>query len=303
MKICLTIGGYRIVVEEPKDRDIYQWPVRFYIPFLDEDTGSPDIHFKIKLVRKFSDPPKTAPLFSSNNDFWKIYSDSGGYFVECRRPENGSLLIRSWLTKDFRSIFSEVRERKIGGSSKGSWAPAAFFNPLLELVLNLKLAYDGGLFLHSSGVLTEDGVFVFCGPSGAGKSTIAEIFLKRGYRVLNDERLIIRFQGGEFKAYGTPWPGSSYLYSNACGNLKRLFLISHGQEMHKATLIPKAKMTASLMQQTYLPHWDQDALASLMRFYESLLAKNGCWQLSFLNDVSVADFVMSGRDLSSLAIA
>ena len=49
------------------------------------------------------------------------------------------------------------------------------------------LLHQRGLFpLHASAVAGDHGCLAFCAPSGAGKSTLAYAFLKRGYRLLDD---------------------------------------------------------------------------------------------------------------------
>ncbi len=49
------------------------------------------------------------------------------------------------------------------------------------------LLHQRGIFpLHASAVGMDQGCLAFCAPSGAGKSTLAYAFLKRGYRLLDD---------------------------------------------------------------------------------------------------------------------
>jgi hypothetical protein len=57
---------------------------------------------------------------------------------------------------------------------------------LLGWGLGAVLHQRGILPLHASAVSTDDGCLVFCAPSGIGKSTLAYAFLKKGYRLLDD---------------------------------------------------------------------------------------------------------------------
>ena len=49
---------------------------------------------------------------------------------------------------------------------------------------------------------------VFTGRSGAGKSTISALLRDAGWRILNDDRVVVFRRGGEWRVAGTPWHGS-----------------------------------------------------------------------------------------------
>lgn len=57
---------------------------------------------------------------------------------------------------------------------------------LLGWGLGAVLQQRGILPLHASAVATGQGCLAFCAPSGVGKSTLAWAFLKKGYRLLDD---------------------------------------------------------------------------------------------------------------------
>ncbi len=70
------------------------------------------------------------------------------------------------------------------------------------------LAKCGGLILHSA-VVVKDGVgWVFSARSGGGKSTISELCHQAGWRILNDDRVMVFKRGEEWRVAGTPWHGS-----------------------------------------------------------------------------------------------
>jgi hypothetical protein len=57
---------------------------------------------------------------------------------------------------------------------------------LLGWGIGAVLHQRGILPLHASAVATDQGCLAFCGPTGIGKSALAWSFLKRGYRLLDD---------------------------------------------------------------------------------------------------------------------
>ncbi|MBF0234201.1 MAG: hypothetical protein HQK65_14360 [Desulfamplus sp.] len=48
--------------------------------------------------------------------------------------------------------------------------------------------------LHGSGITTQNGAVIFCAPSGTGKSTIVSRFLKRGYKLIDDNIIALKVQ-------------------------------------------------------------------------------------------------------------
>lgn len=60
----------------------------------------------------------------------------------------------------------------------------------------------GGLFIHSSGIIIKNKGLIFIGHSEAGKSTISEM-LRKKYKLLCDDRNIVRRSEKGFNLYGT----------------------------------------------------------------------------------------------------
>ena len=144
-----------------------------------------------------------------------------------------------------------------------------------------RLAREGGLILHASGVVTEQGGWAFTGPSGAGKSTLADLFAQTGASVLSDERIIIRNVQGRVMVYGTPWPGSGRQAANASAPLTALYCIRHGNGAHALRAISPRDFSLFLLRQCFLPHWDRTAMDRTLGFIDELIARLGCRELAF----------------------
>ena len=84
-----------------------------------------------------------------------------------------------------------------------------------------------GLVLHASAVSVDGRAFLFVAPSGAGKSTHARLWCEQfGPRAvtLNDDKPLLRRQGGTWRVYGTPWSGPHGVNANASAPLHALCL-------------------------------------------------------------------------------
>lgn len=64
---------------------------------------------------------------------------------------------------------------------------AGIFENFCRVLVSYRLHALGGVVLHSAGVTSDGGAFVFLGRSGAGKSTIARMCQDRGAVVLSDD--------------------------------------------------------------------------------------------------------------------
>jgi hypothetical protein len=73
---------------------------------------------------------------------------------------------------------------------------------LLDLILPLLMTRRGELVLHASGAVTGSGACLFIARSGAGKSTIAAALGARGARVVADDAIAVRRDGGGLLAIG-----------------------------------------------------------------------------------------------------
>ena len=93
-----------------------------------------------------------------------------------------------------------------------AWEAGCWESPLrypLDQVLSWgMLSRIGGALLHAA-VAVRDGIgWVFAGRSGAGKSTLSGLCHREGWRILNDDRVLVFRRDGEWRVAGTPWHGS-----------------------------------------------------------------------------------------------
>ncbi len=77
---------------------------------------------------------------------------------------------------------------------------------LLRVVVAHRALQLGGVLLHSSAAVLEDGAHLFLGPSGAGKTTVARLCLDAGYEVLSDDINAVLPTDDPFCATTVPLP-------------------------------------------------------------------------------------------------
>lgn len=133
----------------------------------------------------------------------------------------------------------------------------------------------GGFFLHCSCLKFEDKAIIFTAPSGTGKSTHARLwreYFGEKVEMINDDKPIVRDQGGRFIIYGTPWNGKHRIGSNISAPIGAVFFLEQAKE-NKTERIDSVTALTLLLQQTVIPETKgalQNLLDMLTRIIETV---------------------------------
>jgi hypothetical protein len=170
----------------------------------------------VQLVRGSRQMPATSPWFSAGRN-WAVWQDGD-----------------DWL---FCTGFSgrerpRVTCRLLGGldratlSVDGDPADAPLRYPLDQVLTWGLLGRCGGVLLHAATVVCGGLGLVFAGRSGAGKTTLSALCHQAGWRVLNDDRVVLFRRDGRLHVAGTPWHGSGRFAEADEVPLAGIFLLS-----------------------------------------------------------------------------
>jgi hypothetical protein len=164
-------------------------------------------------------------------------------------------------------------------------------HPLDQVLMVHLLARGRGVLLHACGLSWDGRGIILAGVSGAGKSTLANLWRGRGgVTLLSDDRIVVRESGGRFWAYGTPWHGNARAASPLGVPLERIFVIRHAAENTAARLAP-ADAAARLLVRSFSTFWDAPGMAFTLEFLDKLSQAVPCYDLGFVPDASVVEFV------------
>ena len=297
MRIDLHIAGYRIRLAEEQDSSAFSWPMHPFGAFLDHSNFHPDIEITITVVEELPNFSLGPLQFDACQGLWRLYEAESGVLLESLDTKTLQPRTRALITEDFSHVDVWTHGEEVG--SVRGWVPMKILNPLVEVCLLTRLAREGGLLLHSAGILSPTGGYIFTGQSGAGKSTLSGFFNTHGASVLSDERMIIRKSGDTFVMHGTPWVGSGAYAKNESGPLTELFCIRHGTQHQIEGLSPGAVL-ALILPQCFLPHWDRAAMESTMAFLSDLIAHVPCQRLTFAKQPDVVDYIQSQLSRTAL---
>jgi energy-coupling factor transporter ATP-binding protein EcfA2 len=142
----------------------------------------------------------------------------------------------------------------------------------------------GGLFLHASAVVMDGRAYLFSGHSGAGKSTHTRLWQQvfgPDARVINDDKPVLRRQGGRWIAYGTPWCGKDGINLNESAPLAGICYLKKGQKNEIRTLNKREAMER-ILAQTIRKFPDAAHLDQLLGLLDQLLAEIPVYELENL---------------------
>lgn len=261
-------------------QDIYQ-------PFITHKPA--DAFFSVHYYKHLLYLARKKRIFKAG-PLWSIFRDKKRHFIRFRFPSPLGNSFRDYKIAVFTPDFSRGHIY-ISSQLKETYLYDPLNNYLDELLMINLLSQKRGLLVHACGIEYKGKGFLFVGRSGAGKTTLARLFSnQKDITLLNDERVIIREIKGRFFIFGTPWYGELKTFSKKGVQLKNIFFIKHGFRNRLFLEDPTASLT-KLLVYSFLPFWDRAQMFEVLRFSGKIVQRKPCYQLEFLADRSVVDFL------------
>jgi len=219
---------------------------------------------------------------------WSLYHAEGKNIFVLRSPAAGPLPY-SIAVFDSDFLQGEVFVRIPESVSFQDSLPNPLGYPLSEVLMICLLARGRGIMIHSCGIDDNGHGYLFAGNSTHGKTTIARLW-KDEALVLNDDRIVIRRCGDNFRMFGTPFHGD---YSGVSPNglpLEKIFFLFHA-DAHESRCLSNLKATSMILTRCFPPLWNAKEMAFTLDFCTQLTHAVPCYALGFRPDESVIDFV------------
>jgi hypothetical protein len=247
-----------------------------------------DPHSEVTLHLR-NEPPPPFPMKGNTFDSGQTWSlfHSGRRLVlqntSLRSETHPSRLLV--LDPDLRS-----GELHVNGETPQDIDPLGY--PLNQVLWILLLSQGRGTLFHACGIDDNGKGYLFLGNSGDGKSTMAKLWFDQGGAVLNDDRIMVRKKGGALWMYGTPWHGDFKEHSSHGLPVQKLFFLRHGtKNSWKAKR--GAESVSMLLTRSFPPFWDKAGMEYALEFCQQMASKIPCYELAFVRDRNVIDFVRS----------
>ena len=208
----------------------------------------------VEIVRRAAPIPSREPLWSGGKN-WAVWED-GADLICCagfHAREHARFECR--VARDLSRAELALDPGLEGAGPETYESPLRY--PVDQILSWGMLSRIGGALLHAA-VAVRDGVgWVFAGRSGAGKSTLSALCHAEGFRILNDDRVLVFRRHDEWKVAGTPWHGSGRFAEAAEVPLGGIFFLRRAAE-DRLESISAAQARLALMDVAAVP-WFEDA--------------------------------------------
>ena len=224
------------------------------------------------------------PIFTSG-DMWSLQKTRDKTLLAQMHPHS-SLLTDRLLMFDPEFTHGEFFVRR-GPRTTILLDPLLY--PLGQVLMVCLLSQGRGLMFHAVGIESDGKGYLLVGNSGHGKSTMAGLWKDTG-RILNDDRIVVRYQNDRFWMYSTPWHGTNVEVSAERAPLNTIFVLAHGTE-HSARPLSREEAWSCLLQRSFPPLWSKQGMQFTMDFLADLTGKIPSYELEFLPQETVVDFI------------
>lgn len=225
--------------------------------------------------------------YAENRAFFRDYLTQGEPAFTVA-PESGDLdAIRRRFERDARENGEPLRDYPL---------PYLENNALHALIAEA-LPHHGALLIHGSAIVVDGEAYLFTARSGTGKSTHTRLwrekFGDRAY-MLNDDKPMLRADGGTVTVYGTPWDGKHHLSRNTSAPLKALIRLERGETNSIVPLSP-IEMLPTLLTAAYRSE-DRATAERILDMENTILQSVGLYGLRCNMDPDAADVAYRGMN-------
>ena len=229
--VHLDVGPLRFALRMA-ERCAVRYSDPAYGGFFCAESGEPPLaEVPVDVARGAVAPPAGEPVWRAGNH-WAVWEEGEDllFHVGLRAPADA---------RRFCRVARDVSRAELALPA-AAWADGVCEAPLrypLDQILSWGLlARIGGALLHAAVAVKDGRGWVFTGRSGAGKSTISALLREAGWRILNDDRVVVFRRAGEWRVAGTPWHGSGRFAEAAEVPLAGIFFLGKAAECRLETL-------------------------------------------------------------------
>ncbi|MCK4761080.1 MAG: hypothetical protein KAW12_02705 [Candidatus Aminicenantes bacterium] len=257
-----------------------------------EKEGLIDIQVRLELGN-LPDTAKFDRVFDSGQA-WTMYREGKFFWLVRHPPAFEEPLCAARFSRDSKEIIIYCGKDIVAEKDGKTIVLNPLGYPQGQILLMYILALNKGAVVHSLAIPIGGRVYLFPGASGAGKSTLSRLFTDRAEQplsVLSDDRTVVRKIGETWKAFGTPWPGEAGAALNESAPLEAVYFLVHGGS-NRVRKLDTREAAEKFLQVTSIPWYDREIMPELLFFCEELVNRIPCFELQFVPDAGVVDFLL-----------
>lgn len=283
-EIQFSLAGLNMMLHMPHGIIINE----SFQPFVTESADEPDIHIRI-YEEESMNFTQAFPVCVKIP--FSVYKDRSGYYrVFHDRKESNMPYATGKILSDTEEEIHYLKKRQ------------TFFNEsqntFSHIALEDLLLRRDAVVLHASYIDTVYGGILFSGASGIGKSTQADLWCRyRNAKQVNGDRPILRRDKSGWKAYGSPYAGSSRCWLNRSSQIRAIVILGQGTECCIRKM-DKAAAFRKLYEGMIVNVWNDAYVERILSITEELAMEVPVYQMICTPDeraISELEYMLKGE--------
>lgn len=222
--------------------------------------------------------PEITIFRNSEGGYWRCYHDSEKY-----KERTGFYAV----------AHSNLEERKvqIDYLPDGAQYVCEIGNSFFHIGWEAMLMHERRMILHASSIDTPYGGILFSGPSGVGKSTQSDLWCEHMKSVLiNGDRPIIGKDADGWKAYGSPYAGSSGCHVDASCEICAVVLLQQGSN-NTIRRLDRREAFGKLYRETTINSWDAEFVSTIFDLLNEFTLEIPVYELICTPDIQAVEIL------------
>ncbi len=230
---------------------------------------------------------KNAKKIFDSNETWSMFENGRGFNILFHPPALKEPLWLAKVDRDFSKTSILCSKKLLHDHGPTFYNPVCY--PLDQILIMNMLPKRSGALVHAACMTSNNKAFLFPGTSGAGKSTLSRQLRKTGgMALISDDRIVVRKIDGQYKAFGTPWPGEEGIAENRGDLLSSIFFINHGESNKVIPMKPNDALKR-LVPTISVPWYDPKAVTKMLQLCDDVISTIPIYDLYFKPDQEISN--------------
>ena len=159
-----------------------------------------------------------------------------------------------------------------------------------DQVLFAKILSDRrGLIIHSNGFDISGKGILLTGDSGAGKSTLSQMLKQKGFEILCDDRMFVKYSKNDFWIHGHWCHGTVPDVSSISVPLKAIFFLEQAKNNTIIKIEDKKTLSLGLFRSIVKPFLSPNGWDATFTILEEIIQQIDCYTIKFNLDGDICD--------------
>lgn len=253
-----------------------------YLAVFRNDSKDADVSFDISFKQGISQ----SELPVVHNGIGETWYSDGKINEYAQKSSDGSILLKTFGSgKHFEVEFDAAHPDYFGAHA------------VMEAMRLPELMYEfDALFLHSSYIIYNEKAILFTADKQVGKSTQAALWEKyMAAETVNGDRALIRKVGGIWRAYGSPYTGTSRICVNKSAPIAAIVILGQASE-NRIRKANTREAVAAMMSGASYNLWNRAETEKCFEIVGKLVSEISFLKLDCLPDksavIALNDFMM-----------